>query len=100
MPAVSTTAAMRKVMFTMPPDLLHQLDDAAIQLEVNRSQLIRHAIQLYLDEQQRQAMEAQLTEGYRIHAARDQQISEAFRYTDAEVDANYLVNDDLEDGEW
>jgi metal-responsive CopG/Arc/MetJ family transcriptional regulator len=76
---------MRKVMFTAPPELLSRLDATVHQLGANRSQLIREAIELYLDAIRRQELRSQLEEGYRAHAARDLQISEAFRYADYEA---------------
>lgn len=85
MPLYAADPSMRKVMFTAPPDLLSRLDATADQLGANRSQLIRAAIELYLDTLRRQELRSQLEEGYRAHAARDLQISEAFRYADYEA---------------
>ena len=85
MPVYAADSSMRKVMFTAPPELLSRLDATVDQLGANRSQLIREAIELYLDALRRQDLRSQLEEGYRAHAARDLQISEAFRYVDYEA---------------
>jgi len=92
---------MRKVMFTAPPELLSRLDATVDRLGANRSQLIREAIELYLDAIRRQELRSQLEEGYRAHAARDLQISEAFRYADYEIDVGYSPRyDSVETAEW
>jgi metal-responsive CopG/Arc/MetJ family transcriptional regulator len=92
---------MRKVMFTAPPDLLSRLDATVDQLGANRSQLIREAIELYLDALRRQDLRVQLEEGYRAHAARDLQISEAFRYADYEAIVRHMPPfDGAEADEW
>ncbi len=101
MTTLAADNTMRKVMFTAPPDLLVRLDTTVDQLSTNRSQLIREAIEHYLDTMRRQELRAQLEEGYRMHAGRDLQISEAFRHADYEVTAQYVpVYDDAEADEW
>lgn len=49
MPVYATDPSMRKVMFTAPPELLSRLDATVDQLGASRSQVIREAIELYLD---------------------------------------------------
>jgi CopG family transcriptional regulator / antitoxin EndoAI len=101
MPVYVADPSMRKVMFTAPSELLSRLDATVDQLGANRSQLIREAIELYLDTIRRQELRSQLEEGYRAHAARDLQISEAFRYADYEATVQQVPPYDVtEDGEW
>jgi metal-responsive CopG/Arc/MetJ family transcriptional regulator len=101
MPLYVADPSMRKVMFTAPPDLLRRLDATVDQLGANRSQLIREAIELYLDALRRQDLRSQLEEGYRAHAARDLQISEAFRYADYEATVRHTPPfDGAEADEW
>jgi CopG family transcriptional regulator/antitoxin EndoAI len=101
MPIYAADQSMRKVMFTAPPDLLSRLDATVDQLGANRSQLIREAIELYLDTIRRQELRSQLEEGYRAHAARDLQISEAFRYADYEAMVQHVLPyDATEVDEW
>ena len=69
---------MRKIMITLPPELLDRLDQAVGELGTSRSQLIREVLGLYLEEKGQQKQRDRLEEGYRVHAARDVRISEAF----------------------
>jgi hypothetical protein len=56
---------------------------------------------MYLDAIRRQELRSQLEEGYRADAARDLQISEAFRYADYEATVQQVPPYDVtEDGEW
>jgi CopG family transcriptional regulator/antitoxin EndoAI len=101
MPIYAADPSMRKVMFTAPPELLNRLDATVDQLGANRSQLIREAIELYLDTIRRQELRSQLEEGYRAHAARDLQVSEAFRYADYEATVQHVPPyDGAEADEW
>ncbi|HSN78574.1 MAG TPA: ribbon-helix-helix protein, CopG family [Anaerolineae bacterium] len=101
MTTLAADNTMRKVMFTAPPDLLVKLDAKVDQLGTNRSQLIRQAIEYYLENVRRQELRTQLEEGYRMYAARDLQISEAFKYADYEVTVQYVPpNDETEADEW
>lgn len=101
MPIYAADLSMRKVMFTAPPELLSRLDATVDQLGANRSQLIREAIELYLDTIRRQELRSQLEEGYRAHAAHDLQISEAFRYADYEATVQHVPPYDVtEADEW
>lgn len=90
MSVYATDPSMRKVMFTAPPELLNRLDATVDKLGASRSQLIREAIELYLDAIRRQELRSQLEEGYRVQAARDLKISEAFRYVDYEATVQHV----------
>ncbi len=101
MPVYATDPSMRKVMFTAPPELLSRLDATVDQLGASRSQVIREAIELYLDAIRRQELRSQLEEGYRAQAVRDLQISEAFRYVDYEATVQHVqLHGDTEADEW
>ena len=77
--------AMQKITITIPPELLDRLDQSARELGTSRSQLICEVLGLYLDEKRQQELRDRLEEGYRVHAARDVRISEAFRFADYEA---------------
>ncbi len=101
MPVYATDPSMKKVMFTAPPELLSRLDATVDQLGASRSQVIREAIELYLDAIRRRELRSLLEEGYQAHATRDLQISEAFRYTDYEATVQYVpLYDGAEGDEW
>ena len=75
----------RKVMFTLPPDLLARLDGAAEGLGITRSELIRRAVDLYIDGMRKLELRESMAEGYKVHAQRDREISAAFDYADFEA---------------
>jgi metal-responsive CopG/Arc/MetJ family transcriptional regulator len=54
---------MQRVMITMPPSLLQQIEESAARLNLTRSRLIRDAVEQYLAEQRRQELRELLKEG-------------------------------------
>jgi CopG family transcriptional regulator/antitoxin EndoAI len=75
----------KRVMFVLPPALLKQVDEVVSRRKINRSRLIRQALEQFLEEQQRLELREQLKEGYLVHAERDRAIAEEFAYSDYEV---------------
>jgi len=93
--------AMRQITITIPPELLDRLDQAVGELGTSRSQLIREVLGLYLDEIRHQELRGRLEEGYRVHAARDVRISEAFRFADYEATVQAVPPyESAEEDEW
>jgi len=86
---MSTTPTMRRIIVTMPPDLLQQVEEMAAKLDFNRSQFIRHALQTFLEEQRRRELRELLKEGYLVNAERDRQIAEEFAHADYETVVRY-----------
>ena len=84
----------KRVMFTLPPGLLEEVDAAVAKLKTNRSSLIRQAIEHLLEEQRRQELRELLKEGYLYHAERDRRLCEEFAYTDYEVTMRYAPYDE------
>ena len=64
-----TATTMQRVIITIPPALLTQVEDVAAKLNLSRSRLIREALEQYLANQQRLELREQLKEGYVVHAA-------------------------------
>lgn len=83
--AADSSMSMQKVMFTIPGELLTRLDEEARSAGASRSQLIRAAVQAYLEAQRAGRRRQQLAEGYQIHANRDLRVAEVFRYVDYET---------------
>jgi metal-responsive CopG/Arc/MetJ family transcriptional regulator len=83
-----STLTMQKVMITVPPTLLGQIDEAVARLNTSRSALFRQAMEFFFAEQQRQELRELLAEGYRVHAERDLRICEEFAAADYEALAN------------
>ena len=48
---MSTTQTMRRIIVTMPPDLVQQVEEMASRLDFNRSQFIRQAVKAFIEEQ-------------------------------------------------
>ena len=94
------SAAMQKIMITIPPELLDRLDQAVGNLGTSRSQLIREVLGLYVEEKRAQELRGRLEEGYRVHAARDVGISEAFRFADYEATVQTVPPYESEEDEW
>jgi metal-responsive CopG/Arc/MetJ family transcriptional regulator len=67
-----------------PVGLLKRTDQAAAQRSINRSQLIRRAVERLLDRLEHEQLAQELAAGYRANAAIDRQICEEFAHVDAE----------------
>jgi len=91
-----TATTMQRVIITIPPALLAQVEDAAAKLNFSRSRLIREALEQYLANQQRLELREQLKEGYVVHAARDLRICEEFTAADYEVSLQSAPPVDME----
>lgn len=83
------TVSTKRVMFTLPSGLLERVDEEVKKLETNRSNLIREALEYFLEERRRHELRELLKEGYLYHAERDQRICEEFAYSDYEVSSRY-----------
>ena len=75
----------RKIIVELPAALYARTEQATSQLSVNRSALIRSALQEYLDKWQRQRLESDLAEGYIANAGHARDVAEAFSNVDAEL---------------
>lgn len=56
--------ASRKIIVSIPENLLQELDHLSAIESKNRSEMIREAINLYLGERRKQALKEQLRKGY------------------------------------
>lgn len=78
-------SVMRRIIVTMPPDLVQQVEEMAEKLDFNRSQFIRRAVEAFLEEQRRRELRELLKEGYLANAERDVCIAEEFAHADYET---------------
>jgi CopG family transcriptional regulator / antitoxin EndoAI len=88
---MASTATMQRVMITIPPRLLQQVEEMMTKTNSSRSQLIREALEQYLETQRLQELRALLKEGYLYHAERDLHICEEFAASDYEVSVRQEV---------
>jgi metal-responsive CopG/Arc/MetJ family transcriptional regulator len=71
---VKLMIATKKIIIEFPEKLLEQMQLLADELSIDRSKLIRLAVEAYLERVQRTRLEEELAEGYRIYAEFDRQI--------------------------
>ncbi len=82
---MSTTQTMRRIIVTMPPDLLQQVEEMAAKLNFNRSQFIRRAVEEFLEEQRRRELRELLKEGYLYRAQESLEMAEEFYIAEQEA---------------
>ena len=76
---------MQRVMITIPPSLLQQVEEMAAKTNFNRSQLIREALEQYLEAQRRQELRELLKEGYLYRAEESQRRAQEFLIAEQEA---------------
>ena len=57
-------SAVSKITVTIPKDLTHTLDEEVQQMNMTRSQLVKEAIEQYLKQKRKQAIDEELRRGY------------------------------------
>ncbi len=83
-PKASAHRAGRKVIVELPASLYAEAEKATAQLSINRSTLIKSALQEYLDKWRKAELETELAEGYVANASQARETAEAFSYVDSE----------------
>jgi metal-responsive CopG/Arc/MetJ family transcriptional regulator len=77
--------AGRKVIVELSASLYTETEKATAQLSINRSTLIRSALEEYLDKLRKKELESELAEGYIANASHAHETAEAFSHVDLEV---------------
>jgi metal-responsive CopG/Arc/MetJ family transcriptional regulator len=75
----------RKVVVDFPEPLFEQTERAATELAINRSVLIRSAVERYLEALHRKRLEEELAAGYVANAELDRRIAAEFSAVDYET---------------
>jgi metal-responsive CopG/Arc/MetJ family transcriptional regulator len=78
-------APVKRVVVDFPAPLLIRAESAMAELATNRSELIRMAVEQYLEIRQRAKMEQDLAEGYMANAEQARQGCEEFAYIDSGI---------------
>lgn len=78
-------ASRERVLIEFPSSLLQRADEAAAQLEKNRSEFIRTAVEKLLDGIEKEKFEAELAEAYVANSARNLDLLEEFAHVDREA---------------
>jgi len=82
---VPAAPPVKRVVVDFPTPLLTRAERAVAELGTNRSELIRMAVEQFLDSLQKAKLEQALAEGYAANAAQARQVSEEFAYADSDV---------------
>jgi len=80
MPAV----ALKRVAIEFPEPLLRRTEEAASALAINRSELIRQAVEQFLRLQRKKAIQSELAAACEANAEFNRQLCEEFAYVDSE----------------
>lgn len=83
---MATPAPPRKerVLIEFPANLLKRADQAARELDKNRSELIRSAVEMLLADMDAKRLEQQLAAAYKANAALSLEITNEFAHVDRE----------------
>ena len=81
----AATAASRKVVVDFPAPLFRETERVVAEIGTNRSNLIRCAVEQYLEALQRKKLEQELAAGYAANSALDRKIAEDFAAVDYET---------------
>ncbi len=77
--------ASRKIIIDFPAALYAETEAATATLAINRSTLIRSAVEDFLHKLRRDKLEKELAEGYIANAAQARQTAEDFSHLDTEL---------------
>lgn len=80
----SSRAGRERVLVEFPLNLLERTDNAAAQLEQNRSEFIRTAVEQMLDRIEKKKIELELAAAYAANAKMSTDLAEEFAYADNE----------------
>jgi len=82
---MSTVTTMQRIIVTIPPGLLSQVEEAAAKLNFSRSRLVREALEQYIEAQRRQELRELLKEGYLYRAEESRQLAQEFFVAEQEA---------------
>jgi len=77
--------AVKRVVVDFPAPLFSRTERVTAELSMNRSELIRTAVEKYLEALQKARIEQDLAEGYTANAAQARHTCEELAYVDSEV---------------
>lgn len=80
-----SAAATRRVVVEFPTPLLNRAEGLLPELAINRSELIREAVERFLESFQQAKLERELAEGYIANAAQARSTCAEFAYVDSDA---------------
>ncbi len=78
-------AELKRIMISVPDTLLQEIDGIAAVEKVTRSQFMRNAMRLYIEERKRKAVLDNMRKGYQEMAAINLTLAEEGLYVDADT---------------
>jgi metal-responsive CopG/Arc/MetJ family transcriptional regulator len=75
-----------KVAIDFPAPLFTETERAAHELSVNRSQLIRSAVKVFLRRRKREKLERAIAESFQANRDLDRQLMDEFRHVDVDAE--------------
>ena len=84
---------LKKVLITVPENLLKEADELVQSEKMNRSEFVREAMKLYIKEKKRGLIRSQMEKGYREMAEINLAVSEM--YFEAENEAFSAIEEKL-----
>ena len=82
-------AVLKKILVTLPDNLLEEVDYAVTEDNVNRSEFVREAMRMYLKERKKVQMREKLRKGYMEMTEINLKLSEMYMQIDSEVQKSY-----------
>lgn len=80
-----SAAAARRVVVEFPEQLLERAERVTQELSISRSELVRQAVEQFIESSDRAKLEMELAEGYRANARLDRAIGAEFAAADYET---------------
>lgn len=75
-----------KVAIDFPAPLFRETEQAAHELSMNRSQLVRSAVEMFLRRRNRERLERAIAESFQANRELDRRLVDEFRYVDADAE--------------
>ena len=80
-------AELKRIMISIPNSLLKEIDGIVAMEKLSRSQFVRKAMCLYIEDRKRNAIIESMRKGYQEMAAINLSLAEEGLYADADADA-------------
>jgi CopG family transcriptional regulator/antitoxin EndoAI len=78
-------AELKRIMISIPNNLLQEVDGIIAMEKLSRSQFVREAMRLYIEERQRKAVRDMMKKGYQEMAIINLALAEEGLFADADV---------------
>ena len=82
---MAATEAKRQIVIDFTQDLFEEVEKAAGELQIDRSSLVRVAVEQYIKDFRRKRLDQQLIDGYAANTSLSRHTSEEFSFVDSEL---------------